>query len=74
MQSFYLSVTFCFFLLLPSSNFPFGRRHLRSSPSPIILRQQEEEAKAKEAAATVDITQVMSKLDRRSQLKQEPPK
>ena len=68
MQSFYLSVTFCFFL--PSSNFPFGRRHLRSSPSPIILRQQEEEAKAKEAA----ITQVMSKLDRRSQLKQEPPK
>uniref|UniRef100_A0A8B9M303 Regulator of G-protein signaling 9 n=1 Tax=Accipiter nisus TaxID=211598 RepID=A0A8B9M303_9AVES len=48
-----------------SSNFPFGRRHLRSSPSPIILRQQEEEAKAKEAAATVDITQVMSKLDRR---------
>lgn len=57
-----------------SSNFPFGRRHLRSSPSPIILRQQEEEAKAKEAATTVDITQVMSKLDRRSQLKQEPPK
>ncbi|XP_046785790.1 regulator of G-protein signaling 9 isoform X3 [Gallus gallus] len=40
-----------------SSNFPFGRRHLRSSPSPIILRQQEEEAKAKEAATTVDITQ-----------------
>ncbi|XP_021270284.1 regulator of G-protein signaling 9 isoform X2 [Numida meleagris] len=40
-----------------SSNFPFGRRHLRSSPSPIILRQREEEAKAKEAAATVDITQ-----------------
>ncbi|NXN97482.1 RGS9 protein, partial [Rhinopomastus cyanomelas] len=39
------------------SNFPFGRRHLRSSPSPIILRQQEEEAKAKEAAAAVDITQ-----------------
>uniref|UniRef100_A0A8C3V3Y1 Regulator of G-protein signaling 9 n=1 Tax=Catharus ustulatus TaxID=91951 RepID=A0A8C3V3Y1_CATUS len=35
----------------------FGRRHLRSSPSPIILRQQEEEAKAKEAANTVDITQ-----------------
>uniref|UniRef100_G1N5L9 RGS domain-containing protein n=1 Tax=Meleagris gallopavo TaxID=9103 RepID=G1N5L9_MELGA len=43
-----------------SSNFPFGRRHLRSSPSPIILRQQEEEAKAKEAAATVDITQAPS--------------
>ncbi|NXC42517.1 RGS9 protein, partial [Penelope pileata] len=41
-----------------SSNFPFGRRHLRSSPSPIILRQLEEEAKAKEAATTVDITQL----------------
>ncbi|NXL93998.1 RGS9 protein, partial [Alectura lathami] len=41
-----------------SSNFPFGRRHLRSSPSPIILRQQEEEAKAREAATTVDITQL----------------
>ncbi|NXK49649.1 RGS9 protein, partial [Chauna torquata] len=40
------------------SNFPFGRRHLRSSPSPVILRQQEEEAKAKEAATTVDITQL----------------
>ncbi|KFQ98701.1 Regulator of G-protein signaling 9, partial [Nipponia nippon] len=40
-----------------SSAFPFGRRHLRSSPSPVILRQQEEEAKAKEAATTVDITQ-----------------
>ncbi|NXS39546.1 RGS9 protein, partial [Balaeniceps rex] len=39
------------------STFPFGRRHLRSSPSPVILRQQEEEAKAKEAATTVDITQ-----------------
>ncbi|NXF26419.1 RGS9 protein, partial [Rhodinocichla rosea] len=36
----------------------FGRRHLRSSPSPIILRQQEEEAKAREAANTVDITQL----------------
>ncbi|KAM7035605.1 regulator of G-protein signaling 9 [Acridotheres tristis] len=35
----------------------FGRRHLRSSPSPIILRQQEEEARAREAANTVDITQ-----------------
>ncbi|NXC10357.1 RGS9 protein, partial [Orthonyx spaldingii] len=35
----------------------FGRRHLRSSPSPIILRQLEEEAKAREAANTVDITQ-----------------
>ncbi|XP_074967254.1 regulator of G-protein signaling 9 isoform X1 [Phalacrocorax aristotelis] len=40
-----------------SSTFSFGRRHLRSSPSPVILRQQEEEAKAKEAATTVDITQ-----------------
>uniref|UniRef100_A0A8C8RLI6 Regulator of G-protein signaling 9 n=1 Tax=Pelusios castaneus TaxID=367368 RepID=A0A8C8RLI6_9SAUR len=57
-----------------SSSFPFARRQLRSSPSPVILRQQEEEAKAKEAATNVDITQVMSKLDRRSQLKQEPPK
>uniref|UniRef100_A0A8C5T9M1 Regulator of G-protein signaling 9 n=1 Tax=Malurus cyaneus samueli TaxID=2593467 RepID=A0A8C5T9M1_9PASS len=44
----------------------FGRRHLRSSPSPIILRQLEEEAKAREAATTVDITQVMSKLDPRA--------
>ncbi|NXA10060.1 RGS9 protein, partial [Sapayoa aenigma] len=35
----------------------FGRRHLPSSPSPIILRQREEEAKAREAATTVDITQ-----------------
>jgi G-protein signaling regulator protein 9 len=51
------------------------RRHLRSSPSPVILRQLAEEAKAREAANTVDITQVMSKLDRRSQLKKElPPK
>ncbi|XP_030362442.1 regulator of G-protein signaling 9 isoform X2 [Strigops habroptila] len=40
-----------------SSPFLFGRRTLRSSPSPIILRQQEEEAKAREAATTVDITQ-----------------
>lgn len=51
------------------------RRHLRSSPSPVILRQLEEEEKAREAANTVDITQVMSKLDRRSLLKKElPPK
>ncbi|NXE05308.1 RGS9 protein, partial [Lophotis ruficrista] len=42
------------------STFPFGRRHLRSSPSPVILRQQEEEAKAREAATTVDITQPLS--------------
>ncbi|KAM9119183.1 regulator of G-protein signaling 9 isoform 3-T4 [Pangshura tecta] len=41
-----------------SSSFPFARRHLRSSPSPVILRQQEEEAKAKEAATNVDITQL----------------
>ncbi|KAG8129270.1 putative Regulator of G-protein [Naja naja] len=52
---------------------PFVRKHLRSSPSPILLRQLEEEAKAREAATNVDITQVMSKLDRRSQLKQEAP-
>lgn len=56
-----------------SSSLPFMRRHLRSSPSPVVLRQLEEEAKAREAATTVDITQVMSKLDRRSQLKKEPP-
>ncbi|KAG9472043.1 hypothetical protein GDO78_021520 [Eleutherodactylus coqui] len=41
-----------------SSNFPFMRRHRRSSPSPVILRQLEEEAKAREAANTVDITQL----------------
>ncbi|NXG58750.1 RGS9 protein, partial [Hemiprocne comata] len=34
------------------------KRQLRSSPSPVILRQQEEEAKAREAATTVDITQL----------------
>lgn len=56
-----------------SSYNPFVRKHLRSSPSPILLRQLEEEAKAREAATNVDITQVMSKLDRRSQLKQEAP-
>ena len=60
-------------LLPSSSSLPFLRRHLRSSPSPVILRQLEEEAKAREAATTVDITQVMSKLDRRSQLRKEPP-
>ncbi|NXL41462.1 RGS9 protein, partial [Podilymbus podiceps] len=43
--------------VIVGSAFPFGRRQLRSSPSPVILRQQEEEAKAKEAATTVDITQ-----------------
>ncbi|KAJ7318009.1 hypothetical protein JRQ81_004171 [Phrynocephalus forsythii] len=41
-----------------SSNNPFARKTLRSSPSPVILRQQEEEAKAKEAATNVDITQL----------------
>ncbi|XP_008269957.3 regulator of G-protein signaling 9 [Oryctolagus cuniculus] len=41
-----------------SSTLPFMRRHLRSSPSPVILRQLEEEAKAREAANTVDITQL----------------
>uniref|UniRef100_A0A452QN48 Regulator of G-protein signaling 9 n=1 Tax=Ursus americanus TaxID=9643 RepID=A0A452QN48_URSAM len=40
-----------------SSGLPFMRRHLRASPSPVILRQLEEEAKAREAANTVDITQ-----------------
>uniref|UniRef100_A0A8D0PU07 Regulator of G-protein signaling 9 n=1 Tax=Sus scrofa TaxID=9823 RepID=A0A8D0PU07_PIG len=41
-----------------SSSLLFMRRHLRSSPSPVILRQLEEEAKAREAANTVDITQL----------------
>ncbi|OBS72855.1 hypothetical protein A6R68_12577, partial [Neotoma lepida] len=40
-----------------NSTLPFMRRHLRSSPSPVILRQLEEEEKAREAANTVDITQ-----------------
>uniref|UniRef100_H3BBA2 Regulator of G-protein signaling 9 n=1 Tax=Latimeria chalumnae TaxID=7897 RepID=H3BBA2_LATCH len=41
------------------SNFPFMRRHRRSSPSPVILRQLEEEARARAAAnAPVDITQL----------------
>ncbi|XP_055983902.1 regulator of G-protein signaling 9 [Sorex fumeus] len=40
-----------------SSSLPFMRRHLRSSPSPVVLRQLEEEARAREAANTVDITQ-----------------
>ncbi|NXV45707.1 RGS9 protein, partial [Uria aalge] len=43
--------------VIVGSTFPFGRRQLCSSPSPVILRQQEEEAKAREAATTVDITQ-----------------
>lgn len=58
-------------ILRSSSSLLFMRRHLRASPSPVVLRQLEEEAKAREAASTVDITQVMSKLDRRSQLKRE---
>ncbi|XP_024835365.1 regulator of G-protein signaling 9 isoform X6 [Bos taurus] len=45
-----------------SSSLPFMRRHLRSSPSPVILRQLEEEAKAREAATTVDITQPGQRL------------
>ncbi|XP_060242482.1 regulator of G-protein signaling 9 isoform X1 [Meriones unguiculatus] len=40
-----------------SATLPFMRRHLRSSPSPVILRQLEEEERAREAANTVDITQ-----------------
>ncbi|XP_007455344.1 PREDICTED: regulator of G-protein signaling 9 [Lipotes vexillifer] len=56
-----------------SSSLRFMRRPLRSSPSPVVLRQLEEAAKAREAANTVDITQVMSKLDRRSQLRRELP-
>ncbi|XP_057357628.1 regulator of G-protein signaling 9 isoform X2 [Manis pentadactyla] len=39
------------------SSLLFVRRHLRASPSPVVLRQLEEEAKAREAASTVDITQ-----------------
>lgn len=42
-----------------------GKRR-RPSLSPIILRQQEEEQKAKMAASgPVDITQVMSKLEKK---------
>ncbi|XP_007886905.1 regulator of G-protein signaling 9 isoform X1 [Callorhinchus milii] len=58
-------------------SFPFMKRHRRSSPSPVLLRQLEEEARARAAASgpkILDITQVMSKLDRRNQLKPEPPK
>ncbi|ETE72646.1 Regulator of G-protein signaling 9, partial [Ophiophagus hannah] len=46
-----------FHKILDSYN-PFVRKHLRSSPSPILLRQLEEEAKAREAATNVDITQL----------------
>lgn len=46
-------------------------RKRRPSLSPIILRQQEEEQRAKLAASgPVDITQVMSKLDKRNMLKE----
>uniref|UniRef100_A0A8C1DR15 Regulator of G-protein signaling 9 n=2 Tax=Cyprinus carpio TaxID=7962 RepID=A0A8C1DR15_CYPCA len=45
---------------------PEPQRFTRPSLSPIILRQQEEEQKAKLAASgPVDITQVMSKLERK---------
>ncbi|MGH0136081.1 UNVERIFIED_CONTAM: hypothetical protein FKN15_019039 [Acipenser sinensis] len=58
---------------ISESKFPFNKRHRRSSPSPVILRQLEQEARAKAATTgPVDITQVMSKLDRRNQVKQEP--
>ncbi|XP_054833001.1 regulator of G-protein signaling 9 [Eublepharis macularius] len=40
-----------------SSN-PFVRKQLRSSPSPVIVRQWEEEEKAREAELFVDITQL----------------
>ncbi|MGH0152567.1 UNVERIFIED_CONTAM: hypothetical protein FKN15_022584 [Acipenser sinensis] len=54
---------------ISESKFPFNKRHRRSSPSPVILRQLEQEARAKAATTgPVDITQVMSKLDRRNQL------
>ncbi|MGH0141546.1 UNVERIFIED_CONTAM: hypothetical protein FKN15_006127 [Acipenser sinensis] len=56
-------------LSVSESKFPFNKRHRRSSPSPVILRQLEQEARAKAATTgPVDITQVMSKLDRRNQL------
>ncbi|XP_028675254.2 regulator of G-protein signaling 9-like isoform X1 [Erpetoichthys calabaricus] len=41
------------------SKFTFSKRYWKSSPSPVILRQQEEEAKAKAATnAPMDITQL----------------
>lgn len=47
-------------------------KNRRPSLSPIILRQQEQEQRAKMAAsAPVDITQVMSKLSKQS--KEMPP-
>ncbi|XP_031416630.1 regulator of G-protein signaling 9-like isoform X2 [Clupea harengus] len=46
-------------------------KNRRPSLSPIILRQQEEEQQAKlEASGPVDLTQVMSKLDKRNMLKE----
>lgn len=48
-------------------------RNRRPSLSPIIIRQQEQEQKAKMAAsAPVDITQVMSKLSQQG--KEAPPR
>ncbi|KAL8163528.1 UNVERIFIED_CONTAM: hypothetical protein K2H54_028104 [Gekko kuhli] len=47
----------------------FGRKQLRSSPSPVILRQREEEERIRDAELFVDITQVLSKLDRRHMVK-----
>ncbi|KAK1163780.1 regulator of G-protein signaling 9-like isoform X1 [Acipenser oxyrinchus oxyrinchus] len=44
---------------ISESKFPFNKRHRRSSPSPVILRQLEQEARAKAAATgPVDITQL----------------
>ncbi|KAJ1072380.1 hypothetical protein K5549_017625, partial [Capra hircus] len=39
-----------------SSSLPFMRRHLRSSPSPVVLRQLEEEAKARTCKHPLGIT------------------
>uniref|UniRef100_A0ACB8EKU2 Regulator of G-protein signaling 9 n=1 Tax=Sphaerodactylus townsendi TaxID=933632 RepID=A0ACB8EKU2_9SAUR len=57
----------CLLVWLMFSSNLFGRKQLRSSLSPVILRQLEEEERLKEAALYVDITQVLSKLDRRQQ-------
>ncbi|XP_064179209.1 regulator of G-protein signaling 9-like isoform X5 [Anguilla rostrata] len=47
------------------------KRTRKASLSPLIVRQQEQEEKARLAASgPVDITQVMSKLDRRNMLKE----
>uniref|UniRef100_A0A3Q3JN76 Regulator of G protein signaling 9b n=1 Tax=Monopterus albus TaxID=43700 RepID=A0A3Q3JN76_MONAL len=54
---------------------PEEHKFTRPSLSPIILRQQEQEQRAKMAAsATVDITQVMSKLSKqRNEVSPHPP-